>query len=111
MDDNFYINLLIIVGTIFFKFYSSKTKSRTTKKEIIPNKDPVYRPMPTINTHRQATKLDNTLAMQKISPPKHHVAVDTTTQYPPLKKVNRILRRYNHWQKAIIMHELIRPYD
>jgi len=32
------------------------------------------------------------------------------TKHPTDKKVDRVLRRYDGWKKAIVMGELIRPY-
>ena len=43
--------------------------------------------------------------------PKLHSTPQAASQKTVQPKIDRVLRRYSGWKKAIIMHELIRPYN
>ena len=43
--------------------------------------------------------------------PKLHSTPQATSQKQVQPKIDRVLHRYSGWKKAIIMHELIRPYN
>ena len=49
--------------------------------------------------------------MERVVPYHRHIPfAKEITKQPTDKKIDRILRRYNGWKKAIVMREFIKPY-
>lgn len=121
MEDHFDTLLYLIVGVIYLVFNNAKS-SNANKKTVIdtPSK---HQQAPTAGTHwpdtwegeaHKAPVVKNPLAptdIKKVSPyPIHHTPPQPATQQPSGKKIDRVLRRYSSWKKAVIMAELIQPY-
>ncbi len=121
MEDHFDTLLYLIVGIIYLVFNNAKS-SNADKKTVIdmPSK---HQQAPTAGANWPSTwegeahkapvvkKPLSQTAIKKVSPyPVHHPPLQPTTQQPSGKKIDRVLRRYSGWKKAVIMAELIQPY-
>ena len=103
------IILTLLIALLYFTFQN--VQRRDVQPEEVA-RDPVHRSASASVDNRKAP-----VDFLKV-PFEASIPVNTTKQAPythtqpvPNKKINRILSRYGTWQRAIIMQELIKPYD
>jgi hypothetical protein len=121
MKDHFDTLLYLVVGAVYL--YLKKAKNRNAEKQTIPDTPSEPLPAPTTSTDwRDAWRNDTQEALVKKPllqtaiakrplPAEHHTTPHPAAQQPHGKKIDRVLRRYGGWKKAIILGELIQPYS
>lgn len=122
MEDHFDTLLYLVVGIIYLII--KKAKSGDDDEKTV-----VYKP----SEHQTATKtrtnwastwedkaprapavrkdLSQIVTKQASLYPAHRTTPQLATQQPPSKHIDRVLRRYSSWKKAVIMVELFHPRD
>ena len=122
MEDHFDKLLYLVVGLIYF--FLKNSNSRNADKPTVTDKPSGQQPAPVARTNWPDTWVDEAqeepvvkkpllqTAIKEVSPHPGH-APTTRLAAPQLtdKKIDRVLRRYGGWQKALIMGELIQPYS
>ena len=120
MEDHFDKLIYLVVGIIYFMLNNSKSDNADDKTVI--DQPSECQPAPTsstkwANTWKHEAKnipgaggtLSQTV-IKKISPNAiRRTPPQLATQQPSSKKIDRVLRRYGSWKKAIIMAELMQP--
>jgi hypothetical protein len=110
----------LIVGVIYL--FLNNAKSHHAEKQTVANKDSESQPAPAAHTHWPDTRnrevqetlvvknpsLQNTIA-KRLLPPERDTTIHLAAQKPYGKRIDRRLRQYGSWKKAIIMGELLQP--
>jgi len=121
MEDHFDKLLYLVVGIIYF--FLNKAKNRDADERPVTDKPSERRPAPTTSTDWADTWRNDAqeapvkrpllqTSIAKVLPsPVHSSTTQPTDQQPRGKKIDRVLRRYSGWKKAMIMGELIQPYS
>jgi hypothetical protein len=121
MEDHFDKLLYLVVGVVYF--FLNKAKNRDAGEQPMTDHPPKYRPAPAASTDwentwasdTQEAPVEKSLLQTSIAKrpllPEHHTATHPAAQKPQGKKIDRVLRRYGGWKKAVIMGELIQPYS
>lgn len=126
MKNSFDTIWYLIVGIIYF--FLSRAKNSTSEQEAAPNTPPNYHPTPSPYTDAANRQARHTTEVQKVPYIRESLVEPMTMQKPLLHKrnttiesvrqrlskeqrVSYVLRRYSHWQRAMIMGELLQRYD
>jgi hypothetical protein len=119
MEDHF-DKLLYLIGGIIYLFLNN-AKSRHAERQTIENKDSESQPAQVAHTNWPDTRnrevqetlvkklpQQPTIAKRKL-PSENDTTIHPPTQKPHGKRIDRRLRQYSSWKKAIIMGELLQP--
>jgi hypothetical protein len=120
MKDHFDTLIYLVVGVIYLMIKNAKSGNDDQKTVI--DKPFEHPPAPKTRTNWANTwedKAPKVPAARKnlLQPvtkkeslyPAHRATPQLATQQPPGKKIDRVLRRYSSWKKAVIMVEFFHP--
>lgn len=111
----------LIVGVIYL--FLNNAKSRHAEKQTVANKDSESQPAPAAHTNWPNTRRSEvqetlvkklprqTTIAKRPLPAEHGTTTHPSAQKPHGKRIDRRLRQYGSWKKAIIMSELLRPHS
>jgi secreted Zn-dependent insulinase-like peptidase len=120
MKDHFDTLIYLVVGVIYLMIKNAR--SGNDDKKTVVDKPLEYQPAPKTRTNWANTWEDKASKApaarknlsQTVTEKASLYATQRTTpqlasQQPPSKKIDRVLRRYSSWKKAVIMIELFHP--